>query len=123
MKIRIRGNSVRLRLSRTEVSQLAAGSQLQEKTQFPGSEFTYTLRESDAISNLDASFSGSEMTMSIPRGWAATWAGNDQVGFQHNLPLPGGNSLYLLLEKDFKCIDAPPGEDQSDNYEHPKGAC
>jgi len=31
--------------------------------------------------------------------------------------------LYLLLEKDFKCIDAPAHEDQSDNFENPHKHC
>jgi len=31
-------------------------------------------------------------------------------------------SLYLLIEKDFKCLDETT-EDQSDNFENPNIAC
>ena len=46
------------------------------------------------------------------------------------LPLPEqeqllGNErkLFLLFEKDFKCIDGEVLEDQSDNFENPLAAC
>jgi hypothetical protein len=39
-----------------------------------------------------------------------------------NVPLDGQESLYLLVEKDFKCLDNV-AEDQSDNYENPSKTC
>jgi len=51
------------------------------------------------------------------------WAANEVVGYEHNMDIGNGKQLYLLLEKDFKCIDAPPSEDQSDNFENPHKVC
>jgi hypothetical protein len=45
------------------------------------------------------------------------------VGFSGEKPLTGQENLFLLVEKDFKCIDAEVIEDQSDNYEHPTNSC
>ena len=43
----------------------------------------------------------------------AEWADTDRVGFENK-----ANNFYLLVEKDFKCLDNVE-EDQSDNYPNP----
>ncbi len=43
MKLRIRGDSIRLRLKRAEVDQIAPGNSIAEETHFPGSALTYRL--------------------------------------------------------------------------------
>ncbi|GAA4461600.1 hypothetical protein GCM10023093_06520 [Nemorincola caseinilytica] len=123
MKIRIKGNSVRIRVTRPEAEKLAAGESLQETTMFPNGTFTYALQSKTGITGLEAGFAAGTMTMYMPAPLAAVWAGNDTVGYSNSLPLPGGGSLFLLLEKDFKCIDAEVTEDQSDNYENPLISC
>jgi len=40
------------------------------------------------------------------------------VGFNAKMPVAENGSLYLLLEKDFVCLDETT-EDQNDNYENP----
>lgn len=123
MKIRIKGNSVRIRVSRSEVDKLALGNALRETTTFPNGVFSYVLQSRDGITELDAAYANDTMTMYIPAVYAAAWAGNDTVGYSNTLPLPDGSSLFLLLEKDFKCIDADVTEDQSDNFENPLLSC
>jgi len=61
--------------------------------------------------------------MYVPAQIPAVWAANEVVGYEHNMDIGNGKQLYLLLEKDFKCIDAPPSEDQSDNFENPHKVC
>ena len=39
-----------------------------------------------------------------------------------NMPVSETVSLYLLIEKDFACLDHS-SEDQSDNYENPNKTC
>lgn len=123
MKIRIKGNSVRIRLSRPETEKLAATGHLEEKTTFANGTLTYALSSRQDIDNLDAGFAGSTITMYVPTAIATIWAGNNTVGYSNTLPLPDGNSLFLLLEKDFKCIDSDVTEDQSDNYDNPLLSC
>ena len=43
MKLRIRGDTVRLRLKRSEVERIAAGDSIAEQTHFPGTVLTYRL--------------------------------------------------------------------------------
>jgi len=123
MKLRIKGNSLRIRLSRSEVDNFARDGFLEEKTEFANKDFTYTLRVKDGIDTLEAGFEGNNITMYVPAQIPAVWAANEVVGYEHNMDIGNGKQLYLLLEKDFKCIDAPPSEDQSDNFENPHKVC
>lgn len=123
MKIRIKGNSVRIRLSRPETDQLATSGYLEEKTSFATGTLTYALQSKDGIDNLDAGFTNNTITLYVPATIATAWAGNNTVGYSHTLSLPDGNSLFLLLEKDFKCIDSDVTEDQSDNFDNPMLSC
>ena len=61
--------------------------------------------------------------MYVPAHIATDWAANETVGYENNMDIGDGKQLYLLLEKDFKCIDAPVHEDQSDNFENPHKVC
>jgi hypothetical protein len=123
MKLRIRGNSVRVRLSRSEVDQFCKDGYLEETTEFGTGSLIYALKRKDGITDLSADMSDSKITMFVPTDITKVWAGNEIVGYDNNVDLGGGKQLYLLLEKDFKCIDAPPNEDQSDNFENPHKVC
>jgi hypothetical protein len=123
MKIRIKGNSLRLRLSRTEVDKLATEGRIEEQTEFNGGIFRYVLQAKKDTHLLDAELEGNTITMYIGAELPSLWANNEQVGYSKTIVLQNGNQLSLLLEKDFKCIDSDSGEDQSDNYEHPSITC
>ena len=123
MKIRIKGNSVRVRLTRSEVDHFAETGYLEESTEFGNSHFLYALQSKEGIPAITADFSGNKMTMYVPAHIATDWAANETVGYENNMDIGDGKQLYLLLEKDFKCIDAPVHEDQSDNFENPHKVC
>lgn len=122
MKIRIKGNTIRLRLTKTEVALLAKTGHLEEHTEFADGTFIYALQAS-AVINLSAAIAGSTITMFMPQVWAEEWYDNDTVGYSNTIKTKAGSELFLLLEKDFKCTDADVTEDQSDNYEHPNTVC
>jgi hypothetical protein len=122
MKIRIKGNSIRVRLSRPEVETLAQTGHLEEKTEFGNSAFAYVLRAKEGISTLHAAYASDTISMFVPSQLVNGWPTNEVVGFEANQDIGEGKSLFLLLEKDFKCIDNT-NEDQSDNYEHPTKVC
>ena len=121
MKIRIKGNSIRLRMSKSEVERFGKEGYLQESTHFGNATFSYALKQAD-IANLGADFQDNTITVLVPTDIASEWVSNDIVGFDHHMDLPNGDKLYLLVEKDFKCLDNT-HENQDDNYEHPKGVC
>lgn len=120
MKIRIKGNSVRLRLSKSEVDEFGSKGYYEEQTQFGAATLTYALKTTDAA-EMSADMKENTITMYLPKAQADEWTGTQKVGFDANMKLPDGNELYLLLEKDFQCLDNSI-EDQSDNYENPLAA-
>ncbi len=123
MKIRIKGNSIRLRLTKTEVSNFETTGVLAETTQMIGGEFVYTLRASSDVATLSAEWkSPNQIQFLMPVDLAREWTTTDHIGYQHVLQLPNGAELFLLIEKDFVCLDNT-FEDQSDNYPNPNAAC
>lgn len=125
MKIRIKGNSVRYRLTRSEVKTLGATGYLAEETRFgPGAAqtFVYALQTTEGIDGLRAAFDGGKITLYIPAISAKTWYDEERVGFENDVEVAPGVTLHLLLEKDFACLDNT-HEDQADNYPNPNAAC
>ena len=123
MKIRIKGNSIRYRLTKTEIVNFGNDGFIEEKTEFPdGSSFNYRLERTTGIDNLEASYSGNRICIFVPEGIAGEWTTTDVVGFDHRMKMAEGKELFLLIEKDFVCLDHT-FEDQSDNYPNPNKAC
>ncbi|WP_254411625.1 DUF7009 family protein [Dyadobacter diqingensis] len=122
MKIRIQGNSIRIRLSKPEVDKLANEGVVEEKTSFGTTSFGYRLKKSETITSLSASYENDRITMEVPASLLLEWPTNNVVGFDENVQISETETLYLLLEKDFKCLDNTT-EDQSDNFDNPNKTC
>jgi hypothetical protein len=112
MKIRIKGNSLRYRLTKTDVDNFSKYGYLEEVTDFGGQQLIYALKLYELLS-LKATLQNNNITIYMPAGMVNEWTTTERVGFEGN-----DNELYLLIEKDFKCLDAV-AEDQSDNYPNP----
>lgn len=122
MKIRIKGDSVRYRLSKTDVAAITGKGYHEEQTRFAGSTLTYTLQQHADSEQLSATYTDNRITLFIPATFLKDWATNDVVGIEGHMPTEEGRSLYLLVEKDFICLDETT-EDQSDNYANPNQTC
>ena len=112
MKIRIKNNGLRYRLTRSEVETFAREGVFKETLQIGDDALTYILQRT-AEDVLSASFKNNIITMLVPEKMADEWTGTDQVGFEYKT-----DELHLLVEKDFTCLDNVE-EDQSDNYPNP----
>ena len=121
MKLRIKGNSLRIRLTKTEVSKLAQTGYLEEQTSFSNNLFIYAVQKTDAA-DLSATFENNKITIFVPASFIEDWVGNSIVGLDTKMPISQTESLYLLIEKDFVCLDET-NEDQSDNYNNPNKNC
>jgi hypothetical protein len=122
MKLRIKGNSIRLRLTQTEVANFAKNGYLEDKTEFGNATFTYALANDANAQSLSATLEGVKITIQVPDAVAENWISTNEVGFQHKQLLSNGKELFLLVEKDFVCLDNT-FEDQSDNYPNPNAHC
>ena len=128
MKLRIKGNALRLRLTQGEIRGLAEQGAVQACTEFPGgATLVYRLRVEDGIDELSVTYGDNLIEFRIPTAHAAHWCGSDQVTVSAEQPVAGG-TLVVVLEKDFACLVPRPGEDEADHFPHPRagegpGAC
>ncbi len=113
MKLRIKGNTIRLRLTRTEVAEIGTGNEVREITEFtPNSQFIYSVQAS-ANEVVTAKFENNCMYIFLPQAISAAWAVSDEVGIEADQ-----DQLKIIIEKDFACL-SPRGEEDSDTFEHP----
>jgi len=119
MKIRILGNSVRFRLTRSEVHALCTEGYVENQTIFEDSVFSYAVRFVEDSERLSAQFMDNTITLNLPQSLGSNWHRTERVGFSETIDFKDNGCLSLLLEKDFTCLDERQ-EDQSDNYPNPK---
>lgn len=116
MKIRIKDNSIRFRLTQSEVSELGKNGIVSSFTEFVDRPFIYAIEKTnDKV--LSAAFIENKIVMKMPEEMVAELVSTDIVGFDGQVGL-----VKLLVEKDFVCIDNTM-EDQSDNYPNPNLKC
>ncbi|MDH3350147.1 MAG: hypothetical protein OEM60_05605 [Gammaproteobacteria bacterium] len=121
MKLRIRDNSIRLRLTRGEVDTLRDAGLVGGRTVFPaGREFQYVLESSPAVVSPGAFLSDSVMTVRLPEATVLAWATTEQVSIHGEQLLQDGDTVSILVEKDFTCLAPRDGEDESDMFPHPQ---
>ena len=121
MKLRIRDNSVRLRLTQTEVDVLRQEGLVSARTDFPGGrEFRYEIESSPASVTPAAFLSDNVLTVRLPETSVLAWATTEQVSIKGEQLLDEGENLTILVEKDFSCPAPTEGEDESDMYPHPQ---
>ena len=116
MKLRIRGNSLRLRLTQSEVAALRDQGSVEETVHFsPTSKLVYAIERSGG-GEIGARFEDGRILVQVPESIALEWCNTDRVGFDGV-----AGEVKVLVEKDWQCL-APRDEDESDAYPHPKQA-
>ncbi len=114
MKLRIKDDSIRLRLTKSDVDQLKLTGKVQATTSFPGKEtFSYQIVRSKS-EKFNATFNSNGIEVAIPHVLANHWADSDQVGLEETV-----DGLHLLIEKDFTCLTARLDEQNGDYYPNP----
>jgi hypothetical protein len=119
MKIRIKGNSIRLRLTKSEVGMFCKEGNYAETIDFGTSSLTYRLMAKEGLTGLEADYSGNTITIFIPMEAKQNWYDSARVGYSGTIVAETENQLSILVEKDFVCMDESV-KDQSDNYPNPK---
>lgn len=125
MKLRLKENSIRLRLTQGEVRQLAETGCIEEAIDFgpgAGGRFVYCLRTDEAATEVHSTANGGAITVFLPKTLADRWIGTEEVGVEADQNAGDGRSLKLSIEKDFACLHRRPGEDESDAFPNPSTA-
>lgn len=123
MKLRIRGSSIRLRLSKGEVARMGEVGRVDDAIVFgPAQRLTYSLVAGD-VAAPSATFDGASIVVSLPREQVRAWAGNEEVGIEAQQTMGSAETLSILIEKDFACLTPRKGEDDGDAFPNPNKEC
>jgi hypothetical protein len=114
MKLRLQSNSVRLRLTRSEVARLSETGLVEESVDFgAGEALTYRLQTRLEPGAVEAAYRQGIVTVSVSQQVAQAWAGSDEGGLYCQ-----AGALTISVEKDFRCLTRP-REGEPDAYPHP----
>jgi hypothetical protein len=121
MKLRIKGDSLRLRLTQGEVQQLADNGEVEERTRFgAGRDLVYRVKRDAGAKALSAVSAGTTIEVRVPVAMAGEWCTTDLVGLSSTQAVAPGVELRIAVEKDYACLTVREGEDESDNFPHPE---
>jgi hypothetical protein len=123
MKLRIKGNSIRLRLLKSEVEKFAEQGYISDEVRFGDGTLKYSVRMSDSADVIKGIFAENEIVVVIPEKAARDWAGTESVGFEAEQPIAANESLTIVIEKDFVCMDRLDDPDRADAYPNPNIEC
>jgi hypothetical protein len=121
MKLRIKGNSLRLRVSRSELARLLSGDCVEETIHFApeaSARLTYALQQEPLAKSPTVQYTDGRVSVLIPAHQAYVWGVTDQVGIAEEISLGTFGSLALLIEKDFACLDRS-DDDNHDTFANP----
>ena len=120
MKLRIRGNSVRFRVTKGELDAIAEAGSAEDAVRFsPTAELRYRI-DVKSSGPVTAAFEGSSVKVVLPRPLVERWLGAEEVSIYAEQPLGEGGVLKILVEKDFTCLAPRDDEDDSDLFANPQ---
>jgi hypothetical protein len=119
MKLRVRGDSLRLRLTRGEVQQLADSGRVEERVHITADGvLVYRLQRCAATATLAATFADGVVEIQVPERQAREWCESELVTLEHEQAHAQAR-LRIVVEKDYACLAPRQDEDESDNFPHP----
>jgi len=120
MKLRIKGNSIRFRLTQSEVKIVEQTGLVKDQTKFSNSiSLEYEIKAVTGLEYVEPIYSENKITLKVNESLIRDWAHSDQVTISSTFDFSSDENLTILIEKDFKCL-SPRDEDESDMFPHPK---
>ena len=122
MKLRIRGNSIRLRLLKAEINALGRQEQVVETTRLgPGAsnKLTYILATHTEVAIILTNWADQTLLVTVRQDVATELAETSKVSLSEKIVFED-EILKVLIEKDFKCLTVRTDEDESDNFQNPQ---
>jgi|tagenome__1003787_1003787.scaffolds.fasta_scaffold20702734_1 hypothetical protein len=121
MKLRIKGNSLRVRVTPSEMMRLLETGRIEETIHFApdkSARLTYALEHARDASSLGLRYSPQEIAVIISSQELRRWAHAEDVGLYAQVHTSHG-PLQLAVEKDFACLDKNDAEN-ADTFPNPQ---
>jgi len=101
MKLRIAGDTLRLRLTQKEVACLGDDAVVECAIRFsPNHELRYSVASSVDALGVSVNYKDDSIRVVLPKAMATAWASSDEITIEGSDP--GG--VRILVEKDFQCL-------------------
>jgi len=121
MKLRLKENSLRLRVTRSELAHLQARQRIQEAVLFPTdnrARLSYALEVGSHSEPVHVAFASQQIVVSVSQDQFMSWSNEDQVGIYASLHVTESTDLDVAIEKDFACLDLS-DQDNQDTFANP----
>lgn len=121
MKLRIKGNSLRLRISRSEVRKLLDGESIEETIRFtaaPNAYLTYALACASQEEPVQVQYESQSATILVSEEQIKLWGKEGEVGIYTSIDNGDAGLLEIIIEKDFACLDRS-AEENADTFVNP----
>jgi len=108
MKLRILGNSLRLRVTRSELAQLQAGGRIEDCVRFstaPDASLIYALAIASSDVAVCVEYAPQHVTIVLNEAQLRSWSQPGEVGIYTSVDNGSDKGLQLTIEKDFACLD------------------
>jgi len=102
MKLRIQNNSLRFRLTQSEVTRLKVSGQVEDEVRFsPDRALHYSVASTKTLENIEVEYAADCLRVLLPAPCISAWAESDEVS------IAGHGRVQVLVEKDFPCLHRP----------------
>ena len=119
MKLRIHANSLRLRLTQTDVARLRSYGRVDAEICFaPGRTLFYSIERAEDAAKVSAAFEQDAVRIVVSTDLATRWTDSDEVAIEARQAVGPDLDLHLLIEKDFHCFHRS-AEQDPDAYPNP----
>jgi hypothetical protein len=120
MKLRIRGNSIRLRVTKTELAKIGETGKAEDSVRFTSQRslrYGIEVRPTGAVT---AAYDADSIVVTLPKARLELWLRDEEVSVEGSQPIGAGKVLQILLEKDYTCLKPRANEDASDMFANPQ---
>jgi hypothetical protein len=121
MKLRIKGNSLRLRVTRSELNRLIDTGRIEETIHLGPSEplkLTYVLKYEPQLKSTALRYQSPEVAVLLSTEEVKIWACTAQVGIYATIDIGHAGTVDVIVEKDFACLDRSDA-DNLDTFANP----
>jgi hypothetical protein len=122
VKIRMKGNSLRLRVARSEMARLLKDGHIRETIRFaasPEASFTWALETgTQEKATTTVRCSPGHVAVVVAPAEMQLWQQDDQVGIYARVDAGADEPLEVIVEKDFACLDGSDA-DNTDTFLNP----
>ena len=120
MKLRIKGDSLRLRIAPSEMARLLQDGRIEETVHFGAGadqRLIYALEHAADLGSVTVRSEAGRVAVVLPSAEARAWAQGDEVGVYGGGGV-GSAQLEIAVEKDWACLDKSQAENH-DTFANP----